>query len=92
MLTPCFPLLALYIVAGADDAARAEHFEKRIRPIFAANCVGCHGIFDAATSFERRCGGLTGADIFSGLFIGLCSPECGFSVRDTGVLAHFASV
>jgi cytochrome c553 len=36
-------LMSLLAQSPSDDAARAETFERRIRPIFAAHCVSCHG-------------------------------------------------
>src|SRR4051812_9661634 len=51
-----------------------------------ANCVGCQGMLAAATKVERRCGGLSGADVsvFSGLFMVPRSLFCSdaFSSRE----------
>lgn len=35
-------LVTFALRAGADDAAGAEFFEKRIRPVFAEHCYTCH--------------------------------------------------
>src|SRR5262249_2540402 len=35
-------LVAPNAVRAADDAARVEFFEKKIRPVLVANCYTCH--------------------------------------------------
>jgi hypothetical protein len=36
-------ILASALVANASEALDTEHFEKKIRPLLAEHCLGCHG-------------------------------------------------
>src|SRR5262245_10853435 len=36
-------LLASSAAVRADEPVDAEYFEKKVRPILATHCVGCHG-------------------------------------------------
>src|SRR5438046_8814915 len=36
-------LLVLAASVGAEAPAGSEHFEKKIRPLFATHCLECHG-------------------------------------------------
>ncbi len=36
-------VVALPLIASADEPVNVEYFEKKVRPILLANCVACHG-------------------------------------------------
>jgi cytochrome c553 len=53
---PLAALLALFAGRAAADPAQAEFFERRIRPVLVAECLGCHS--DAAEAKKKLRGGL----------------------------------
>ena len=62
------PLLLAAIPAFSQDAgAGAEYFEKKVRPLFARSCVGCHNAkmqsagLDLSTPAGIAAGGMSGA-------------------------------
>jgi hypothetical protein len=61
------PLLALAAVPVLSQDAGTEYFEKKVRPVLAKNCAGCHsakmksGGLDLSTTEGIAAGGHTGA-------------------------------
>jgi cytochrome c553 len=60
------PLLAVAALPALSQDAGAEYFEKKVRPLFAKNCTGCHsakiksGGLDLSTTEGIAAGGHTG--------------------------------
>ncbi|MBC7856683.1 MAG: PSD1 domain-containing protein, partial [Pirellulaceae bacterium] len=71
----CCPALFVNSGSGADgDKAGEEFFERRIRPLLAANCFSCHGTEKkGGLSLESRAGLLAGGD--GGTVVALGKPN-----------------
>ena len=67
-------LLANVTSAGDTDKAGDEFFERKIRPLLAANCFSCHGKEkNGGLSLESRAGLLAGGD--GGTVVALGKPD-----------------
>ncbi len=66
-LTPIICLALNAAMALADDAAKLDHFEKKIRPVLIAHCYQCHSA--AAMKADKLKGGLL-LDTRAGLVAG----------------------
>ncbi len=76
LLSICLLAMSLFksAVAGESDKAGDEFFERRIRPLLAANCFSCHGKEKkGGLSLESRAGMLAGGD--GGTVVALGKPD-----------------
>ncbi|MFN0021668.1 MAG: DUF1553 domain-containing protein [Pirellulaceae bacterium] len=72
----CYLAAALFngVVAAEVDKAGDEFFERKIRPLLAANCFSCHGKEKkGGLSLESRAGMLAGGD--GGTVVALGKPD-----------------